>query len=339
MTAPSPYPEVSLLMPVRYARDFLAAALDSLEDQSLESWELLAVPDRADEATRKILQERAAGNPRIRILSSPGEGILPALEAALAHARGKWVGRTDADDWYPPRRLHQMKKALEESSPDTVVTGQVRYFPRDTLSEGYQRYEDWLNTLNHRQRHAQNAYRECPVASPNWLMRRDVLEKTGGFLGLTYPEDYDLFFRWYAQGLPIYSLPEVTLYWREHPERTSRNSRHYRQKAFFQLKIPRFLEIDRQENGPLYLLGTGRKGKLTGRFLQEAGVAFHWLERFPERYPQGLWNQEVAPLSALPGAGDNQVLVANYPPLEERRELEAFLQERGYEEGRDYWYL
>lgn len=339
MSAAPKNPAISLLMPVRQAKDFLGPALDSLQDQSLDSWELLAVPDRADAATLKILEDRARDDGRIRILAHPGEGILPALETALQHARGDFLGRADADDWYPPRRLQQMKQALEEKPPRTVVTGQVRYFPRETLTEGYRRYEQWLNSLNRQDLHALQAYRECPIASPNWLMRRQVLEEIGGFTGLTYPEDYDLFFRWYARGIAFHSLPEVSLFWREHPQRSSRNSPHYKQKAFFKLKIRRFLEIDHRKDHHLYLLGTGRKGKLAGRYLREAGLNFRWLGLFPESYPHGLWGQPVASPTDLPEGGQSQVLVAVYPPEEERQKLEALLQERHYREGEDFWYL
>lgn len=326
-------------MPVRQAQDFLGDALDSLQDQSLDSWELLAVPDRADAASEKILADRTRQDARIRILKHPSAGILPALETALQQARGNFLGRADADDWYPPQRLEQMKKALEESPARTVVTGQVRYFPRETLTPGYQRYEQWINEINRNGLHALQAYRECPIASPNWLMRRQVLEEIGGFSGLSYPEDYDLFFRWYAWGLSIRSLPEVSLHWREHPERSSRNSPHYKQKAFFRLKIRRFLEIDFRSDRRLYVLGTGQKGKLAGRYLWEAGVDFEWLGLFPENYPQGLWGKPVAPVSKVPAAGQSQVLVAVYPGAEDRQKLEALLQEQHFREGQDFWYL
>jgi hypothetical protein len=60
-----------------------------------------------------------------------------------------------------------------------------------------------------------------------------------------YLEDYNLVFYWYKNELPITSSEKVTHFWREHPKRTSRNSKkNYDQEAFFSI-----------ETGAIYSVG------------------------------------------------------------------------------------
>ena len=334
-------PLVSLVMPLRYAARFLPAMLDSLREQTLMQWELLMILDRADSETSRLAREAADHDGRLRVLENRGRGIIQALETGRLNARGWALGRLDGDDKLPKERLAQMLAALQEGERNTVVSGAVRYFSAaGSVSPGYRRYEAWLNA-NLRNRHAwRQVYRECLVASPNWLMRRRELARIGGFQGLQYPEDYDLVFRWYRRGFRLKVLSEVTLYWREHPERTSRRSSYYQQGSFFRLKVTRFTQLDWSPQKRLYLLGAGQKGKWAARVLKARDVSFRWLDRYP--YQAGgarrkVQDHSLLPLEALEAGG--QVLVAVYPPLPQRVALNTFLEEKGYREGFDYWYL
>jgi hypothetical protein len=142
----------------------------------------------------------------------------------------------DADDIMPANKLLHFVQALQTEETD-IVTGKVRYFATNgEVSPGYLSYEEWLNTRVDQSDFYDQIYRECTVSSANWLMRKVDLLNCGGFQGLNYPEDYDLLFRWYQHGFKIKGLDEVTHLWREHPERTSRNSADYAQDRFFRTK-------------------------------------------------------------------------------------------------------
>ena len=126
----------------------------------------------------------------------------------------------------------------------------VKYFGEKPISEGYLKYENWINEINLTGKQWQQVYRECVIASPNWMVRKSDLDNIGGFNDLIYPEDYHLVFKWYQNRFDIHTIPEVTLYWREHPERTSRNSEYYAQKSFFNLKIHQFIKNDLRSEKP-----------------------------------------------------------------------------------------
>lgn len=331
---------ISLVMPLREAASHLPEMLESLRQQTDPHWELLMVLDQADAETTRLAHQAAQLDGRMRVLTNRGRGIIQALETGRWAARGWALGRLDGDDMLPPKRLATMRSALQKAPAHTVVTGWVRYFTQEgAVSPGYRRYEAWLNANLAGAQPWRQVYRECLVASPNWLIRRATLEKTGGFQGLQYPEDYDLLLRWYQWGLKLETVPEVTLLWREHPARTSRNSPRYQQGSFFRLKVSRFTQFDYDPNRKLYLLGAGQKGKWAARVLRARGITFEWLARYPyqgkkNRQVQG---QSLQSMATLQGGG--QVLVAVYPPAGQRAILTAFLSRRSYREGSDYWFL
>jgi len=335
---PSPPPLISILMPLRNAQPYLAEALQSIMAQSYPHWEAILINDHSTDNTASMARLFAECDARIRVYPARGRGILPALQQALPLAQGEAISRMDGDDCMPAVRLAQMMQSLQATTRPSIVTGMVRYFGSQPISRGYRRYERWLNDTLQAGQPWRRIYRECVIASPNWLIWRRDLLACGGFSGLRYPEDYGLALRWYAAAYQVVALEQITLHWREHPARTSRRSAHYAQRAFFELKIPRFLELD-YRGGPLILWGTGRKAKITAQILLRRQVAFRWVALHPEWYPQGIYGKKLEHYSLVSHMPQAQLLIAVYPPEAARRQMTNYLSNNGFIEGDNYWFL
>ncbi|MDZ7848856.1 MAG: glycosyltransferase family 2 protein [Owenweeksia sp.] len=332
------HPTLSIITPVKNAAPWLAGCIQSGLGQNYQDWEWIFVDDHSTDNSAAIIAEFTGKDSRIKLFSNAGQGIIPALQQALSESSGHFITRMDADDLMPPGRLEKMRGRLQGLPPKTVVTGLVEYFSEAEVSPGYHKYQNWLNGILREGRHWENIYRECVVASPNWMMRRDELIKTGGFDGLEYPEDYDLVFRWYKNDFKIGLIPQVTLHWREHPGRTSRLSKHYNQKAFFRLKVQRFLELDYDSGKTLCLWGTGIKGKLSAKILRQAGVDFHWMGYFndAERLING---NKVWSYQKIEDIKNPQLLLAIYPTGKYWTELQKYLGQIALNKAEDYWFL
>ena len=105
---------ISVVLPARNAAATLPAALESLAAQSLDDFEVLAVNDGSDDggATRDVIAAFASRDARFRLLDRPPGGIVAALSAGLAAARGRFIARMDADDVCHPRRLELQARTL-----------------------------------------------------------------------------------------------------------------------------------------------------------------------------------------------------------------------------------
>ncbi len=315
---------VSILMPVKNAAPFLEECLVSIQHQTYENWELIAIDDHSSDQSIKILNDHASADPRIIVFKNPGIGIISALQAAFERSDGNFITRMDADDMMVPHQLEKMVKALSGLNERTLVTGLVKYFSDQPVSKGYLKYENWINDLNLSGKQWSQIYRECVIASPNWMVFRQGIETIGGFDSLLYPEDYHMVLKWHEKGFSIHTIPEVTLLWREHPARTSRNSEHYGQKAFFHLKINHFIE-HQLDDRPLILWGNNEKTRLTASILNKAGVEF---------LPFGLNNYRQIEKIEKP-----KLLVGVYPNETDRLQIESYLLNLSLTEGKDWWYI
>lgn len=309
-------------MSFKNAGPFIREALNSIVNQSFSDWDLIAVDDGSTDESRAIMDEFAEKDTRIKVYSNEGNGIIDALRMAIQNSSGAYIHRMDADDIMPQ---HKLRALHELAGENRVVTGNVRYFCEDEVSEGYRRYEQWLNGLNSHDDYRKNLYRECVVASPNWLVSRKFFEAFD-WSNWKYPEDYDLVFHWAKAGYEFVFAAEVTHLWREHPQRTSRNSDVYDQASFFELKTNWFLEIENPTRS-VQVIGKGVKAKAVMKELKAKGVPF-------EQYHLVASGQ----IKSIHDIQDRTTILTSWPINEfERTGIQEFLASKNLHFGKNLW--
>lgn len=306
----STLPTISILLPVRNAQPYLSACLDSILAQTWTDWELLAINDHSTDDSGAVLEGYAATDARIRVWTAKGRGIIAALRQAYEQATGVYITRMDADDLMPVHKLQALWEVLQPLGRGHVATGLVRYFSSEGhLGEGYRRYANWLNELARHGQHYEALYKECVLPSPCWLLHRDDLEVAGAFASNRYPEDYDLCFRFYEQGLAVVAVLEVLHEWRDSSGRTSRHDPHYADNSFLPLKVTYFLKLHYDAARPLVIWGAGRKGKALAQLLQARGVAFEWVCDNPKKIGHTIYGTQLAPTTRIQALQAPQIIV------------------------------
>ena len=269
---------ISIIIPFKNEERFLRDCLDSIAEQNLDEFsiEVLLIDDHSTDSSSEIASTFSNKNSIFRNIKNDSEGVINALKTGLKHSKGEYIHRMDADDLMPDNKLINLYQSLMENPKAQVATGKVRYFASGKdLSEGYQKYERWLNERVEKSDYYDKIFKECSVASPNWLVRKSDLISIGGFDNI-YPEDYDLVFSWMHNGFTITASKEVTHLWRDHMERSSRNSELYRDNSFINLKVLRFIEFYSDKLN-IVLLGAGKKGKKIAKKLIENKRDFIWM--------------------------------------------------------------
>ncbi len=255
------------------AAKYLGECLRSIQSQTEKNFELIAVENGSTDASLEILREFAARDARLRLVSLPDAGILPALSNVERMACGDLICRMDADDRMPPRRLEIQSRLVLDSKQAMVASGRVQYFSDGVLGDGFRRYGEWLNGLHTTAEHLEELFVECVLPSPGWMTRREDFLKLGGFSGAVYPEDYDLTFKMFAAGFQVAKTTETILEWRDHPERSSRNLEVYLDQKFWPLKARYFSVIHgrRVAGRELVIWGMGRTAKSLLESFRQAG--------------------------------------------------------------------
>jgi|APTNR8051073442_1049403.scaffolds.fasta_scaffold03842_6 glycosyltransferase involved in cell wall biosynthesis len=332
-------PLISILMPVRNAGAHLEACLESILGQTYPHWELLPVDDGSEDDSLTLLERYAQRDHRIRIYRNGSHrGIPAALQLAFSQSRGALLTRMDADDRMAPQKLERLCHLLRNAGPEHIATAEVTYFSDTVLGDGYLRYQNWLNGLMHTGRHYEEIYKECVLPSPCWMAFRKDLLRCGAFETDTYPEDYDLCFRFYKAGFGIVAVQEPLHFWRDHSNRASRNEPQYANQSYFDLKLPYFLELDYDAARPLVLWGAGKKGKQLAKRLSENGVSFHWVCDNPAKWGIRLYETELQDFQSITSLSHPQLIIAVAAP-DGQAEILQFLEEQAFKPGADYFFF
>jgi len=323
--------KVSILMPVKDAALYLSDCLHSILKQTYSNWELIAVDDHSIDDSYELLKGFEKDDERIKILKNNGNGIVDSISQAFESSNGEFIHRMDADDIMSLEKLEILVKTLGERT-DAIATANVKYFSDKTVSQGYLAYENWINNIED---YSAEVYRECTIASPNWLVHRSSFEKVISLSKLEYPEDYDLVLKWHAQGFEVLKSNSVTHLWREHPARTSRNSDIYQQESFFRLKLKHFCQNELKDGEQIQIVGAGKKGKLVKTILQELNVDHKCFDMNLNRVSSNIDLFHLSDLNPTQCA-----LLTNWPAdMNLRGEIDAFMKAKLFKRGENFWIL
>ena len=253
-------PLISVLLPVWNAAATLPACLRSLQRQTEQRWQCVLVDDGSEDDSLAWARWFATQDARFAVVATAHQGLVAALQTGLAHCRGRFVARMDADDLMHRQRLALQVRTLVDSPHLAAVGCHVRLFPRRGLPEGRRTYERWLNSIDTPERVRQDAFVECPIAHPTLMMRREVLQALA-YRDQGWPEDYDLLLRLLTRGYEVSVVPRRLLSWRDAPGRLSRTSPTYALERFTACKAA-FLADSFLRGTPTYILwGYGDTGK------------------------------------------------------------------------------
>lgn len=284
---------VSILIPFKNTERFISECIGSIQRQTYTKWEAIFVNDSSEDSSHEIVENFAKYDNRIIVFKNQGSGIISALQTAFSNCKGTYITRMDSDDVMTPNRLEVMVGSLQKYGKKHLAVGQVKYFREDGVSNGYVRYERWLNNLTKTGSNYSEIYKECVIPSPCWMLHRDDFTACEGFEPNRYPEDYDLTFRFYKEGFTCIPCSEVLLHWRDYSTRTSRTHEHYAINYFLDIKVYYFLELDYDKHRPLAVWGAGNKGKTVAKLLIQKEIPFYWICDNEKKIGKDIYGQEL----------------------------------------------
>ena len=126
---PAP-PMISVILPVYAVEEYLGGCLDSILDQAPAGIEVIAVDDASPDGCGRILDARAARDPRLRVVHLPeNAGPGHARNVGLDEATGEYVWFVDADDLLADGALAAAAARLGQDRPDVLLIDYEDLFP------------------------------------------------------------------------------------------------------------------------------------------------------------------------------------------------------------------
>jgi len=322
--------KVSVAMPVFNAEATVFQTLESLRAQTFPSMEIVVVNDGSTDGTLEILRDQ----PNIKLLDRPHRGIVPALNDGLAAANGKYIARMDADDFCHPERIEKQVAFLDAFPEIGLVGCRVGFGGDREKQAGYATYVDWINELIKPNEIALNRFVESPFAHPSVMFRRELPEKLGAYRDGPFPEDYELWLRWMANGVKAGKVDEELVVWNDPPNRLSRTDGRYSIDAFYETKAKylfQWLEKHNPHHPNVIVWGAGRVTRKRVSILENYGLRItHYIDIKPRQLNCGT---PVIQPSEIPDPATCFVLpmVGNRGAREQIRTL---LHECGFVEGK-----
>lgn len=104
---------VSVIMPSYNTGAYIREAIQSVQNQTYENWELLIVDDCSTDDTDKVLEGLL--DERIKVFKNEkNSGAAISRNKALREARGQWVAYLDSDDLWVPEKLEKQIGFMDE---------------------------------------------------------------------------------------------------------------------------------------------------------------------------------------------------------------------------------
>jgi hypothetical protein len=191
--------------------------MESILQQSFESFELIVVDDGSTDGTAEVL--RGYRDPRVRLLKNEGQhGVVQALTVGMGAARGEYVARMDSDDVSHRERLATQVAFLDRERAVALVGSCANAIDEAGVVGGVIRVPTGSAEI-HRLLPKRNTF-----IHPSVLFRRQAVLELGGYQavrpGAGMAQDYHLWLR-LEERYPLANLAEVLLDYRVHAGQVS----------------------------------------------------------------------------------------------------------------------
>ncbi len=196
-------PLITVIIPLYNGEKFIGDAVQSVIDQQYAPLEIIVVDDGSTDNGAAVT---AALGADVRLIRQQNAGAAAARNRGISEARGELIAFLDADDLFPPGKLHAQVAYFRQTPEAEIVTGYVQLI--------------CLLGAESSVAHAPNQMRNAPSLTMNLgaaLFRRAVFERVGGFdETLPFAEDFDWWLRADEVGVCMYALRRLTLFYRRH---------------------------------------------------------------------------------------------------------------------------
>jgi len=114
----STYPKISVVIPCFNAKNYIAAAIESVLAQEWPNIEILVVDDGSSDGSPDLVQKRFS---TVKLLRQSNQGVAKARNNGISQATGDWIAFLDADDIWLPGKLHAQMAMLADAPGTRMV--------------------------------------------------------------------------------------------------------------------------------------------------------------------------------------------------------------------------
>ncbi len=134
--------KVSVIIPVYNVENYLRACLKSVQNQTLEEFEVICIDDGSLDKSGEILEEYSKRDTRFRVYHQQNSGVSATRNRGVELANGEYIKFVDSDDTIAPQTLEKCYKMAKDEDADIV-----RHNSIDEIRQGPQFELIWPTTV------------------------------------------------------------------------------------------------------------------------------------------------------------------------------------------------
>lgn len=215
---------MSVIVPTYSRSEMLIRALYSLNAQTYPNLEIIVVDDNGRGSQQQLATWEKLKSLHFRdgitliyvIREENGGGAL-ARNTGIEAANGEFVAFLDDDDEYLSQKIETQINAIREDDNIALVYTHCRSIDDNGGTIFYRRISNGIPLF-------EQAYCGCIAATSQWLVRRDVLFKIGGFSDTPAKQDSITLYKLLLAGYAIRCVPEILAVYHEHSANRISNS-------------------------------------------------------------------------------------------------------------------
>lgn len=113
---------VSIIMPSYNTAKYIRKAIESVQNQTYENWELIIIDDCSTDNTDEVIQQYLVDK-RVRyIKNEKNSGAAISRNKGLREVKGKWIAFLDSDDLWRPEKLEKQINFMKKNQYDFSYT-------------------------------------------------------------------------------------------------------------------------------------------------------------------------------------------------------------------------
>lgn len=184
--------DLSVIVPVYNAADYIEECLASIFAQELPSYEVICIDDGSEDGSLQLIEKLVADHLELKVVSQQNQGQGAARNVGLGLARGRYVQFVDSDDRLPSEGIDEALEKMKSDNLDVLFFDGTTFYENEELAERYESFkETYHRDISHdesmtgielfKRFKKEGTYRVSPCLA---LFRRNLLDDQG----IRFPE-------------------------------------------------------------------------------------------------------------------------------------------------------
>ena len=227
-------PNLSIVIPSYNHEDYIAVAVESCLNQTVNDLELIIVDDGSKDRSLPFL--RKVRDSRVKLIEQENRGAHAAINRGLAAAEGAYLAILNSDDRFSPERCERLIEALQTKNAGLACSWVRQMDAQGDLGPTKKGWENqlpgWAMGVESIPSNSPDPFLEHLARSnfisttSNMLFSRDLYRQIGGMRNLRFAHDWDFALR-AACNSKCVIVEEPLLDYRTHGSNTIRTNKDW----------------------------------------------------------------------------------------------------------------